>query len=154
MTLSGPGFCWLIFAVASVRLQSGESSGGKTNKTPRKGCICYGTGGEGGIRTLGRLLTYTRFPGVRLKPLIHPSVYCWTTHRPSTQTEGRDDSRVHCFRQIRSGHFLANASHRNVNNCRENSTSNVAIMPKCTGHMPIHGEILPCEVQASNILSR
>ena len=31
-------------------------------------------GGEGGIRTRGRLLTYTRFPGVRLKPLIHLSV--------------------------------------------------------------------------------
>ena len=30
-------------------------------------------GGERGIRTLGRLLTYTRFPGVRLKPLIHLS---------------------------------------------------------------------------------
>ncbi len=30
-------------------------------------------GGEGGIRTPDRLLTYTRFPGVRLKPLIHLS---------------------------------------------------------------------------------
>ncbi len=30
-------------------------------------------GGERGIRTPGRLLTYTRFPGVRLKPLIHLS---------------------------------------------------------------------------------
>ena len=31
------------------------------------------TGGEGGIRTRGGLLTHTRFPGVRLKPLIHLS---------------------------------------------------------------------------------
>lgn len=31
------------------------------------------TGGETGIRTPDRLLTYTRFPGVRLKPLIHLS---------------------------------------------------------------------------------
>ena len=31
-------------------------------------------GGEGGIRTRGGLLTHTRFPGVRLKPLIHLSV--------------------------------------------------------------------------------
>ena len=31
------------------------------------------TGGESGIRTRGGLLTHTRFPGVRLKPLIHPS---------------------------------------------------------------------------------
>jgi hypothetical protein len=30
-------------------------------------------GGGGGIRTRGGLLTPTRFPGVRLKPLIHPS---------------------------------------------------------------------------------
>ncbi len=29
--------------------------------------------GERGIRTPDRLLTYTRFPGVRLKPLIHLS---------------------------------------------------------------------------------
>lgn len=31
------------------------------------------SGGGGGIRTRGRLLTYTCFPGMRLKPLIHPS---------------------------------------------------------------------------------
>ena len=30
-------------------------------------------GGEGGIRTRDRLLTYTRFPGVLLKPLGHLS---------------------------------------------------------------------------------
>jgi hypothetical protein len=29
--------------------------------------------GRGGIRTHGTLLTYTHFPGVRLKPLGHPS---------------------------------------------------------------------------------
>jgi hypothetical protein len=32
-----------------------------------------GGNGWGGIRTLDTLLTYTRFPGVRLKPLGHPS---------------------------------------------------------------------------------
>ena len=31
------------------------------------------SGGAGGIRTRGGLLTHTRFPGVRLKPLIHRS---------------------------------------------------------------------------------
>gem|GEM_PF-6904750 len=31
------------------------------------------TGGERGIRTLGTLLTYTRFPGVLLQPLGHLS---------------------------------------------------------------------------------
>ena len=31
-------------------------------------------GREEGIRTLDTLFTYTRFPGVRLKPLIHLSV--------------------------------------------------------------------------------
>src|SRR4029078_2611167 len=33
--------------------------------------------GRGGIRTHGTLLTHTHFPGVRLKPLGHPS-----QHRP------------------------------------------------------------------------
>ena len=31
-------------------------------------------GGEEGIRTLDTLFTYTRFPGVRLQPLIHLSI--------------------------------------------------------------------------------
>ena len=31
------------------------------------------SGGGSGIRTHGTLLTYTRFPSVRLKPLGHPS---------------------------------------------------------------------------------
>ena len=31
-------------------------------------------GGTGGIRTLDRLLTYTRFPIVRLQPLGHRSI--------------------------------------------------------------------------------
>ena len=31
------------------------------------------SGGEGGIRTRGGILSHTRFPGVRLKPLIHLS---------------------------------------------------------------------------------
>ncbi|CAG9273331.1 hypothetical protein PUN4_770056 [Paraburkholderia unamae] len=37
------------------------------------GCPKGQFGGETGIRTPDRLLTYTRFPGVRLKPLIHLS---------------------------------------------------------------------------------
>jgi hypothetical protein len=32
------------------------------------------SGGERGIRTPGRLLTYSRFPGVRFKPLSHLSL--------------------------------------------------------------------------------
>jgi hypothetical protein len=35
--------------------------------------VKQGIGGESGIRTRGGLLTLTRFPGVRLKPLIHLS---------------------------------------------------------------------------------
>ena len=31
-------------------------------------------GGEGGIRTRDTLLTYTHFPGVRLRPLGHLSI--------------------------------------------------------------------------------
>ena len=34
----------------------------------------YEIGGEGGIRTLDRLLTYTHFPGVRFQPLSHFTV--------------------------------------------------------------------------------
>ena len=41
----------------------------ETKKYPMNGAF----GGEGGIRTRGGLLTLTRFPGVRLKPLIHLS---------------------------------------------------------------------------------
>ena len=33
----------------------------------------FSSGGEGGIRTLDTLLTYTHFPGVRLQPLGHLS---------------------------------------------------------------------------------
>jgi hypothetical protein len=35
--------------------------------------LLFLAGGERGIRTLGTLLTYTRFPGVLLKPLGHLS---------------------------------------------------------------------------------
>ena len=35
-------------------------------------CV-FVNGGEGGIRTLGTLFTYTRFPGVHLRPLGHLS---------------------------------------------------------------------------------
>ena len=43
-----------------------------TKKPPEGGFLLL-LGGRGGIRTRGRLLTYARFPGVWLKPLIHPS---------------------------------------------------------------------------------
>ena len=43
--------------------------GSESKKYPVK----QGIGGESGIRTRGGLLTLTRFPGVRLKPLIHLS---------------------------------------------------------------------------------
>jgi hypothetical protein len=36
-------------------------------------CFSKDSYGRGGIRTHGTLLTYTHFPGVRLKPLGHPS---------------------------------------------------------------------------------
>ena len=38
-----------------------------------KALVCYVIGGEGGIRTPVGVLPQTRFPGVRLKPLIHLS---------------------------------------------------------------------------------
>ena len=34
-------------------------------------------GGAGGIRTLDTLLTYTHFPGERLRPLGHRSALLW-----------------------------------------------------------------------------
>ena|GEM_PF-6345566 len=37
--------------------------------------IFYKIGGEGGIRTLDTLLTYTHFPGVRFQPLTHFTVF-------------------------------------------------------------------------------
>ena len=44
-------------------------------KSPRKaGCFVYG--GEGGIRTLDTLLTYTPLAGERLQPLGHFSRFC------------------------------------------------------------------------------
>ena len=46
---------------------------GGNEKRPGKGRRSRCPGGEGGIRTRGGLLTHTRFPGVRLKPLIHLS---------------------------------------------------------------------------------
>ncbi len=39
-------------------------------------CFLYCYGGEGGIRTRGTVLAYTRFPSERLKPLSHLSEFC------------------------------------------------------------------------------
>ena len=52
---------------------SREQTGNKKPSTQRM--LGLQSGGAGGIRTRGGLLTHTRFPGVRLKPLIHRSVY-------------------------------------------------------------------------------
>ena len=43
------------------------------NNFQSAGCFLV-SGREEGIRTLDTLFTYTRFPGVRLKPLIHLSM--------------------------------------------------------------------------------
>ena len=48
------------------------------SKGPTKQVPLIEDGGEGGIRTLGTVLTYTHFPGVLLKPLGHLSGYCFT----------------------------------------------------------------------------
>ena len=54
-------------------------------------------GGERGIRTLGTLLTYTRFPGVRLQPLGHLSnAPSWKARHVSTHyTEHRSGCKSH-----------------------------------------------------------
>ena len=54
------------FKVRVICLQATKR---EAKKYPMNGAF----GGEGGIRTRGGLLTLTRFPGVRLKPLIHLS---------------------------------------------------------------------------------
>ena len=65
-------------------IQGVTQSGGRNEKPRQHWCIAgypllltasFASilGGEGGIRTRGRGLPYTRFPGVRLKPLIHLS---------------------------------------------------------------------------------
>ena len=59
---SGPGGVHGL-PLREARLSS-PPAGGATNKN----------GGERGIRTLGTLLTYTRFPGVLLQPLGHLSI--------------------------------------------------------------------------------
>lgn len=51
----------------------GQVTGGN-EKRPGKGRRSRCPGGEGGIRTRVGVLPQTRFPGVRLKPLIHLSV--------------------------------------------------------------------------------
>lgn len=43
-------------------------------RKPQEIFISQGFGGEGGIRTPGTLLTYTRFPGEHLRPLRHLSM--------------------------------------------------------------------------------
>ena len=46
--------------------------------------VFYKIGGEGGIRTLDTLLTYTHFPGVRFRPLSH-----FTVLQPHSIPKGR-----------------------------------------------------------------
>ena len=52
----------------------GRSMDEPKEKRPERGVfVGFIFGGASGIRTRGGLLTHTRFPGVRLKPLIHRS---------------------------------------------------------------------------------
>ena len=51
-------------------------------------------GGEGGIRTLDTLLTYTHFPGVRLQPLGHLS------QRPAEPKPVATSAQTKCRRRI------------------------------------------------------
>jgi len=46
-------------------------------------------GGEGGVRTLDTLLTYTHFPGVRLQPLGHLTKSFSKPHSSGRFREGR-----------------------------------------------------------------
>ena len=65
-------------------------------KNQPKGLVLFSLeliiGGEGGIRTRGGLLTLTRFPGVRLKPLIHLSFFLIV----SVRSTGKLHALSHC----------------------------------------------------------
>src|SRR5574343_60520 len=81
-----------------------------TKKRPKALCIC--SGGAGGIRTRGGLLTHTRFPGVRLKPLIHRS----RASDCSRRNPGFELEQTHkCLKLARTrpvtGHFLLKLRH-------------------------------------------
>src|SRR5574343_375774 len=81
-----------------------------TKKRPKALCIC--SGGAGGIRTRGGLLTHTRFPGVRLKPLIHRS----RASDCSRRNPGFEVEQTHkCLKLARTrpvtGHFLLKLRH-------------------------------------------
>src|SRR4051794_435380 len=62
---------------AAIRPQSltrlGDWLGDAGLRDPETRGIPPSTGGWGGIRTHDTLLTYTHFPGARLRPLGHPS---------------------------------------------------------------------------------
>ena len=73
------GVGWALRALAcrcaAAPVEQGPKSStalGEKTKRPHKGAFSF-SGGEGGIRTLGTLLTYTHFPGGHLKPLSHLS---------------------------------------------------------------------------------
>src|SRR5438105_3175542 len=59
--------------LGGLPLNRGERCDDRQAKRAVKARVSWCFGGESGIRTRGGLLTPTRFPGVRLKPLIHLS---------------------------------------------------------------------------------
>ena len=89
---------------------------GKKRKWPHKGAISH-FGGERGIRTLGTVLPYTRFPGEHLKPLSHLSVlrnFCRTGRRVpclDTPRVGTDNGVKFSFRfRFRAHRYSAKAA--------------------------------------------
>ena len=71
--LSSSGLKREIQVMSSQRYKSLHFCGMNCGTTFLSRCFYWIIGGEGGIRTLGTLLTYTHFPGVLLKPLGHLS---------------------------------------------------------------------------------
>ena len=59
-------------SAAGTIISNRDQSGSGMAQYDVNGCA---KNGRGGIRTHGTLLTYTHFPGVRLKPLGHPSYH-------------------------------------------------------------------------------
>ena len=72
-------------------LARGFSSHSVSTNTNAPAGALFVCGGESGIRTHDTLLTYTHFPGVRLRPLGHLSVATDSTRRAATRCVASDD---------------------------------------------------------------
>ena len=102
----------LVCCTSSLQIRRPEARVGHEtrllNQRLIRDCGITCSDGRGGIRTHGTLLTYTHFPGVRLKPLGHPSQHLIQARTSGITREaertGRDSNsryRVHRYAGFR-----------------------------------------------------